>query len=253
MFSRNRDLLSFSIGLASGIISFISLLFTCVGVGLPSWYRGTNANNTDVIVQANLFSACYAPTVNQGIISSTMTCTSYSSFSCSTTSYQNSVLNVTAYISGCTNPTRGSSLYISYPGPIYQILIDDYYRLRSSAALSIVSILFILFSTVSAFITAIIVMNIYLVFLTPIFAFLSVLFGVCCLVTAGSVFNYTGAGFALFVVGILLELIVTTLMSIIAARLNQMGNTDENKEHEQLYTNRIDSPVFVRRVYRRKN
>ena len=65
-----------------------------------------------------------------------------------------------------------------------------------------------LFSTIFSFLTAFIVLNSYFLLISPILACLGVTFGICCLVAAGSVLKYTGAGFALFVVGILIELIV---------------------------------------------
>jgi hypothetical protein len=252
MVSRNRDSISFFVGLTSSIIGIISLLFCCVGVSLTSWYRGTNANNTVIIAEANLFSACFASNVSQGIISIKLICTSYNSFICTTTSYQNNVLNVTSYISGCTNPTNGSSMYLTFNGPIYQILLDDFYRLRSAAALSILSILFIFSSIIFSLVTTFILLNIYLVFLSPILSFIGVIFGTCCLVTSGSVFNYTGTGFALFVVGTLLELIVTTLLSIIAGRLNRMGQNIGSKEDEPIYANSVQSPIIIRRIQKQK-
>jgi hypothetical protein len=257
MVSRNGDKIIFGLGLTCGIIGIISLLLTCIGDGIPSWFVGTNANNTVIIAEANLFYSCFAPNYTQNSNSGSLLCTSYSSFSCSTTSYQNIVLNTTGYLSGCTNPTSGSSLFSTYNGPIYQIFIDDYYYLRSAAALSIVSILFIFFTIIFSFLISFIILNIYLVFLGPILSFLSVIFGVCCLVVAGTVLTYTGAGFALFVVGILLQLIVTVLLSILAGRLNGVKQQAEHTDIEPIYTTRITPPsnktrhtpsVVVRRV-----
>ncbi|CAF0858556.1 unnamed protein product [Rotaria sordida] len=252
MVSRNGDLLSFVLGLTSGIIALISLILTCTGVALPSWYIGTTANNTDVISEANLFYACFASNVSQGSISKTLTCTSYNSYKCSTTSYKNTVLNVTAYISGCINPTNSSSTFLNEVGPIYQILIDDFYRLRNAAIFSIITILCILFSTIFAFLTAIILLNIYLVFLAPILACIGIIFGICCLAFAGSVLNYTGVAFALFVVGVLLEVIVTTLLSIVAGRLNQIEKIVENKDNKQIFTHRSGAPIYFQHVYKRR-
>ncbi|CAF3521380.1 unnamed protein product [Rotaria sp. Silwood1] len=252
MVSRNGDLLSFVLGLTSGIIALISLILTCSGVGFRSWYIGTNANNTDVIVEANLFYACFASNVSQGTSSTKLSCSSYNSYICSTTSYINRVLNVTAYLSGCTNPTNGSSTYLTHVGPIYQILIDDYYRLRNAASFSIITILSIFFSTIFTFLTSIILLNIYFVYLAPILACIGVSFGICCLVFSGSVLNYTGAGFALFVVGVLLEVIVITLSSIVAGRLNQIDKVDENKDNEQMSRHRSTSPIYVRRAHKRR-
>jgi hypothetical protein len=146
----------------------------------------------------------------------------------------------------------GVTDYSSYDGPIYQILLDDFYRLRSGAILSIISILFIFFLIIIAFLTAFIVLNIYLVFLAPILACLGVIFGICCLVTTSPVFNCTGAGFVLFVVGILLELIVITLLSIVAGRLNEIGKQIENKENEPMYVQYGKSPTIVRRIRKRR-
>lgn len=252
MVTRNHDSISFALGLTSGIISLICLILTSVGVAIPSWYQGTNANNTLIIAQANLFYSCFSPNVTLNSISSSLTCTSYTSYSCSTTSYTNTVLNITVYLSGCINPTNGSSLYITYDEPIYQILLDDFYRLRSAAICSIISILFILFTTIFAFLIGFILLNIYLVFLGSILSIISIIFGICCLVIAGSVFNYTGAGFALFVVGILLESIVTLLLSIIAGRLNQMGKNIENTEDEPMYAHPVKSPIIIRRIHKRR-
>jgi hypothetical protein len=77
------------------------------------------------------------------------------------------------------------------------------------------------------------------------------------LVTAGSVLNYTGAGFALFVVGIILEVFVVTLLSIVAGRLNEMrmekndqvGDADADAEFIQDPSNRA---IIVRRVNTRR-
>jgi hypothetical protein len=257
MVSRNSDSISFALGITGGIIAVISLLFTCIGIGLPSWYIGTNANDTITVAQANLFYSCYSPNASQGIVSSTLTCASYNSFSCSTTSYQNSVFNVTAYISGCTNPNSGAAVYSTFDAPIYQTSILSFYRLRAAAALSIISILFIFFSAIFAFLTGIILMNVYIVFIAPILASMAVIFGICGLVTAGSVLNYTGAGFALFVVGIILEVFVVTLLSIVAGRLNEMrmekndqvGDADADAEFIQDPSNRA---IIVRRVNTRR-
>jgi hypothetical protein len=268
MVSRNRDKISFALCLTSGIIGALSLLLTCIGVGIPSWYIGTNANRSIIIAEANLFYSCFAPNFTQNQSVSSLTCTSYSSFSCSTSSYQSSVLNTTVYLSGCTNPTNGSSSFSTYTGPIYQIFIDDFNNLRSGAALSILSILFILFSTIFAFIAAFILMNIYLIFIGPILAFISVIFGISCLAVASSVLYYTGPGFILFLVGILLEFLVTTLLSIVAGRSNERVKQVENNDVEPIYITRItpthhssrvsppyysghvSSPVIIRRVHK---
>ncbi|CAF1022745.1 unnamed protein product [Rotaria sp. Silwood1] len=249
MVSRNDDLLSFVLGLISGVIALISLILTCTGVGLPSWYISTNANNTNIIGEANLFYSCFASNVSQGTSSAALTCTSYSFYTCSTTSYTNTVLNSTAYVSGCTNPTNGSSTYLTDNGPLYQILIDDFYHLRNAAIFSIITILCIFFSTISVFLTSILLLNIYLLFLAPILACLSVIFGICCLGFAGSALNYTGAGFALFTVGVLFEVIVTTLSSIVAGRLNQIEKLNNN---EQSSTHPNGSPIYLRKVYKRR-
>jgi hypothetical protein len=158
------------------------------------------------------------------------------------------IINITAYISGCTNPINGSSSYLYSNGPIYQILLDDFYRLRCAAALSIISIVFIFFPTIFAFLTAFIVLNSYFLLISPILACIGVVFDVCCLVTAGLVFTYTGAGFALFVVGILIELIVIILLSIIAGRLNGM----ENREDQQMYAHSVKSPTIIQRIHKRR-
>jgi len=247
MLSRNRDSIIFGFGLASGIIGIISLLLTSVGVGIPSWYQGKDANNSVIISQSNLFYSCFAPNISSGLI-----CTSYNSYLCSTTSYQNTVLNVTAYISGCTNPINGSSSYLYSDGPIYQILLDDFYRLRCAAALSIISIVFIFFSTIFSFLNAFIVLNSYFILISPILACIGVTFGICCLVTAGSVFTYTGAGFALFVVGVIIELIVIILLSIIAGRLNGMERIMKNREDQQMYTHPVKSPIIIRRIHKQR-
>lgn len=252
MVTRNRDSIIFGLSLTSAIVGIISLILTSVGDGIPSWYQGSNANNTLNIAQANLFYSCFAPNVTSGSVSSSLTCTSYNSFSCSTTSYTNNVLNITAYISGCINPTNGSSLYSTSDGPIYQILLDDFYRLRSAAILSIISILFIFFTIIFSFLTAFILLNIYLVFIGPMLACISVIFGICCLVVAGSVLSYTGAGFALFVVGILIESIVILLLSIVAGRLHGMGKNIANTEDEPMYAHPVKSPIIIRRVLKRK-
>jgi hypothetical protein len=252
MVSRNHDSISFALSLTSGIIAVISLIFTCVGVGLPSWYVGTNANNTIIAAEANLFYSCFASNASQGTISTTFSCTAYSSYVCTTSSYQNTVLNVTASISGCINPTNGSSQYLNFNGPIYQVLIDDFYRIRSAAALSIISILFIFGSIIFSFLISILLLNIYFIFIGPILACLALIFGLCCLATAGAVFNNTGAGFALFFVGIILELIATVLLFIIAGRSLGMTKQGDNKEDEPIFSRRGNSPIIVRRVLKRR-
>ena len=253
MVSRNGDSISFALGITGSIIGLISLLLCCIGVALPSWYIGNNANNTNIVATANLFYSCYAPNATQGNISSTLKCVSYSSYLCSTTSYQNSVFNLTAYIPGCTNPNSDASVYLNFDAPIYQTSIDNFYRLRSAAVLSIISILFILFSIIFGFLTACITMNIYLVLIAPILALIAVIFGICGLVTAGTVFNYTGAGLALFITGILLESIVIVLLSIVAGRLNTTQTKQSFEEKESMFTQRIDStPIIVRRVHKRR-
>lgn len=252
MVSRNSDSISFILCIIGGIIALISLLFTCIGVGLPAWYVGTNANNTIVVAQANLFYSCYAPNATSGVISSKFTCTSYSLYACSTTSYMNNVLNATAYLSGCTNPNSDSSIYSDFDAPIYQTSIDGFYRLRSAAILSIISILFIFFSAIFGFVTGIIILNIYLVFIAPILGTIGAIFGICCLVTAGSVINYTGVGFALFVVGIILESIFVILLSIVAGRLNEKGTRKDINEDETEFMQRSDPAIIVRRAQKRR-
>ncbi|CAF1091108.1 unnamed protein product [Rotaria sp. Silwood1] len=249
MVSRNHDSVSFALGLTGGIIGFISLVFTCIGVALPTWYTGTNANQTVIVAKANLFSSCYAPYTSQGTISSTLNCGSFNSYSCSTTSYQNSVLNITAYTPGCTNPNSEASIYLDFDAPIYQVSTTNFYSLRNAAILSIISILFTLFSTIFGFLTGIIVLNIYLVFIAPIFAFIAVMVGICALALAGSVFNYTGTGFALFVVGVLLETIALPLLSIVAGRLNRSKITNHTSEDEPMFMERDDSSSDIQHVY----
>jgi hypothetical protein len=86
-----------------------------------------NANNTITLPEANLFYSCYTSNGSQVTTSSKLTCISYNSFSCSTTSYQNSVLNVTGYISGCTNPNSDAAIYSGFDAPIYQTSINSFY------------------------------------------------------------------------------------------------------------------------------
>ncbi|CAF2441650.1 unnamed protein product [Rotaria sp. Silwood2] len=249
MVSRNHDSVSFALGLTGSIIGFLSLVFTCIGVALPTWYIGTNANQTIIVAKANLFSSCYAPYTSQEVISSTLNCGSFNSYLCSTTSYQNSVLNITAYSPGCTNPNSDASIYSDFDAPIYQVSTKNFYSLRSAAILSIISILFTLFSTIFGFLTGIILLNIYLVFIAPIFASVAVIFGICALVIAGSVLNYTGVGFALFVVGILLESVALPLLSMVAGRLNSIEITKHTNEDEPMFIERDDSFPDIQREY----
>ena len=233
MVSRNNDKVTFGLALTCAIIGLISVIFTCIGVALPSWYMASNANYTTNVAQANLFYSCFTQNVSQSTTTTTQQCTSYSLYSCSTTSYQNTALNVTVTVSGCTNPSNGSSSYLSYEGPIYQVYIDDFYRIRSAAVLSIISILFIFVATVFALLTALIMLNIYLIFLGPIFSILGVIFGVCCLFTVGSVFPSTGAGYALFIVGILLHCIFILLISLTTGRLINSTKKEVPKSEDQ--------------------
>lgn len=251
MVSRNSDSVSFALGITAGVIAIISLILTCVGISLPTWYVATNANNTIVVGQANLFQACYAPNATQSTTVK-LTCVSYNSYSCSTTSYTNTVLNSTAYLSGCINPNSDSSSYTDYDAPIYQTTIDSFYRIRSAAILGIIAILFIFFSAIFAFLTGIYLFNIYLVFIAPILGTIAVIFGICCLATAGSVIKYSGTGFALFVVGIGLETVFITLSSIVAGRLNEKEVKKYTNEDETEFIQRSDAAIVVRRVPRRK-
>src|SRR5437588_692964 len=123
MVSRNRDSPSLILSIIGCSIGLISVILTCIGVTLPTWYTGINANND-------------------------------------------------------------AAIYFDFDAPIYQISIDNFYRLRAAAALSIVSILFIFFSIIFGLITGIILMNIYIVFIAPILACMAVIFGICCLVVA---------------------------------------------------------------------
>jgi len=247
MVTRNRNRLSNIVGVVSSLIGFISLIFCCVGVGLPSWYQGKNANQTILYAEANLFYSCFLPNATLDWLSNSYKCTSYNSFTCSTTSYLSSILNQTSYISGCINPTSGSSLYLTYDQPIYQILLDDYYRLRSSAILSIISILFIFFSIISSLSIGFVVLRAHVLYIAPIIALLSIIFGISCLVVAGSVLKYTGAGFALFVVGILLETIVVLLLSILSGYLNGSNQFDQRTLKQP-----VRSPIFIQRVRKRR-
>ncbi|CAF1329957.1 unnamed protein product [Rotaria sordida] len=249
MVSRNNNSISFALGLTGGILGFMSLVFTCIGVALPTWYIGTSADQTVIITKANLFSSCYAPYTSQGIISSTLNCGSYNSYSCSTTSYQNSVLNITSYSPGCTNPNSEASIYLDFDAPIYQFSMTNYYNLRSAVILSIISILFTLFSTIFGFLTGLILLNIYLVFIAPIFACIALIFGICTLVIAGSVLNYTGVGFILFVVGILLESISLVLLSIVAGRLNSVEAKNHTNDNEPMFIERDDTSPDIQHEY----
>ena len=250
MFSRHHDLVTLVLCIIAAVIGLLALLFTCVGDGIPSWYMGYNVNNTINVAQANLFYACFAPVASDG--SSSMSCTSYSSYSCSTISYQRTILNSTSLLTGCLNPTNGSSSYLTFVGPIYQVLIDDYYRLRGAAALSIVAILFIFAAIVSSFIMAFIQMDIYLLFLGPIFALIAVIVGVCCLVLAGSVLNYTGAGFALYTVGILLEIFAMALLFLVAGRWLRSWRSSYQQDSERVFERRPKSPIIIRRIHTRR-
>ena len=252
MVSRNGDTISFTLGIVGGIIALIALLLTCAGVALPSWYVGTNANGSVILTQANLFSACYVANGTQATTSSKLTCVPYSSFSCSTTSYLNSQFNITTYIAGCTNPNNDSAIYYDSIAPIYQTTTDSFYRLRAAAALSIVSIVFIFFSVIFGFLTGVILLNIYLSYIAPVLATIAVMFGICGLVLAGSVFNYTGTGFAIFTVGILLETIAILLFAIIAGRLNMRGIRKDTAEDESMFVERSNGPMIVRRVPKRR-
>ena len=244
MFSRHYDLVTLVLCIVAAVIGLIALLFTCVGDAIPSWYMGYDVNNAINVAQANLFYACFTP-----VVSSSMSCTSYSAYSCSTISYQKTILNSTSLLTGCLNPTNGSSSYLNFAGPIYQIPIDDYYRLRGAAALSIVAILFIFAAIVFSFIMAFIRMDIYLLFLGPIFALIAVIVGVCCLVLAGSVFNYTGAGFALYTVGILLETFVMALLFLVAGLWLRRWRSSYGQESERVFERRPQSPIIVRRIH----
>ena len=251
MVSRNGDSISFALGITGGILALIALILTCIGVALPSWYIATNANNTLTLAQCGLFSSCYIGNVGQATSTSTFTCVSYSSYICSTSSYRHSVLNVTGALSGCINPNSDASIYSSIDAPIYQTSIDDFYRLRAAAVLSIISILFIFFSIIFAFLSGVIILNIYLVFISPILTILALIFGICGLIVVGSVFSYNGAGFALFSVGILLECIVISLLSIVAGRLNGMRMRSGIHEDEA-FLHPSDSYNTVRQVQKRK-
>jgi hypothetical protein len=253
MVSRNGDSISLALGITGGIIALISLILCCTGIGLPTWYVDTNANNTVIVAEANLFYSCYAQNASQATTSSTFKCASYSSYICSTTSYQNSVLNVTTYLPGCTNPNSDSVVYLNFNGPIYQTTTNSFYNLRTAAILSIISILFTFASAIFGFVTGIITMNIYLALIGPIVACFAVIFGICCLVVAGGVFNITGSGSALFVAGLILELIVVPILSIMAGRLNNIQGRKYTEENEAILTQRSGStPIIVRRVHKRR-
>lgn len=231
MVSRNHDKVTFGLALTCAILGLIAVLFTCIGVALPSWYMAYNSNYTINVAQANLFYSCFASNPSQS--PSNQICTSFSSYACSTTSYQNTALNVSSTISGCINPANGSSSYLSYDGPIYQVYIEDFYRIRSAAVLSILSILFLFTTAVFALLTALLILNIYLILLGVIFSFIALIFGVCCIITAGSVFPSTGAGYALFCVGVLLQTIVVLLLSLTTGRLLDTTKKDLNKSDDQ--------------------
>lgn len=252
MVSRNGDSVSFALGITGGILALIALILTCIGVALPSWYIGSNANNTLTLAQCGLFSSCYIPNVSQTTTSSsTFTCVSYSSYVCSTSSFRQNVLNVTGSLPGCINPNSDAAIYSNIDAPIYQTSIDDFYRLRAAAVLSIISILFIFFSIIFAFLSGVIILNIYLVFIAPILTILALIFGICGLIVAGSVFSYNGAGFALFAVGILFECVIIVLLSIVAGRLNGMRMRSGIPEDEA-FLHPSDSYSTVRQVQKRK-
>ena len=253
MVSRNGDTVTFALGIAGGILGLLAFILTCVGVALPSWYIASNANNTLTVGQCGLFTACYIPNVSSSTTTtSTFTCVSYSSYVCSTSSYRTSAFNITATLSGCVNPNSDAASYSTFDAPIYQTVIDDFYRLRAGAVLSIISILFTFFSFIFTLLSGLIVLNIYLVFIAPILAILAIIFGICCLVVVGSVFTYSGAGFALFTVGIVLESMATILSAIIAGRLNGMRLHAGASGEESVFLQPIDSYSGVRRVQKRK-
>ena len=253
MVSRNGDTFSFAFGIIGGVLALLALVLTCIGLGLPSWYVANNLNGTLTLAQANLFSTCYVPNATQTTKTSEQTCVSFASFSCSTSSYFYSIFNASTYASGCTNPNRDSGTYYDFDGPIAQTPIDSFYRLRASAALSIVSILFIFCSAIFGLLTAIVLLNVYLVFIAPVLATFAVVFGVCCLVLAGSVFNYTGTGFALYVAGILLETIALLLLALVAGRLNAIGMKKSNEEEEEaMVPEHPNQRVLVRRMQKRR-
>lgn len=251
MVSRNGDSISFRLGITGGIIALIALILTCIGVGLPSWYIASNANHTLTLAQCGLFSSCYIANASQTTASSTFTCVAYSSYVCSTSSFRQTVLNVTGSISGCINPNSDAAIYSSIDAPIYQTSIEDFYRLRAAAVLAIISILFIFFAMIFAFLSGVIILNVYLVFIAPILTVLALIFGICGLAVAGSVFSYNGAGFALFTVGILLECIVICLLSIIAGRLNGMRMRSGMLDDEA-FLHSSDSYNNVRQIQKRK-
>ena len=116
MVTRNSDSTIFALGLIAGIIGVISLLCTCIGVALPSWYIGFSADRSTVLAQANLFYSCYAPNATQGSKSPTLTCVSFGSFTCTKSAYQTIVLNSANVHSGCLNPNSESSVYSGFWG-----------------------------------------------------------------------------------------------------------------------------------------
>ena len=145
-------------------------------------------------------------------------------------------------------------LYIQvFGGPVYQISGYKFYRLRSSAVFSVMSIVFTFAATLFGFLSTCSLLNIYLAFIAPILITFAVIFGVACLITAGSVFDYAGLGLALFLVGVIIELIVGILLSAIAGRWN--GNTIKRYSQEEdttMLTQRPDSsPTVVRRVLKK--
>ena len=248
MFSRNHEKILFVLGLCGSIISLISLIVTSIGVALPSWYRHSNSNQTILLAEANLFYTCFAPTIS----STTLICTSYDSYQCSTTSFEKSVWNITSLLPGCINPTNGSSLYSTFDGPIYQIFLDDYYRIRTAAVLSILSIIFIFVTGILGLFIALIVLHNYLVILAPISSSISIIFGLCCLITTASVFPYVGAGFALYSVGILLQILVLPLLSISVGWFYRTKTSDQIKNAEPFQMQRGESPIIIRRIRTRR-
>ena len=253
MVSRNKNQFVFRLGLISAVIGAIGLILCCVGVGLPSWYLAFNANNTINVAQANLFYACFIQNFSQTTGTPSQVCTAYTLYSCSTSAYQNSALNVTVSLSGCTNPSNGSAAYAAYAGPISQVSIDDFYQIRSAAALSIVTILFLFVSGVFSLLVALLKLNLLLVFLPSIFGVIGVIFGVACLELTGSVFISNGTGYILYIVGVALYLPVILLMSIVAGRMCSPGSGEESNEDEDLFHRTDSAPVVhARRVIKRR-
>lgn len=252
MVKRNDDQWSFRLGLISCVIGAISLVLTCVGVALPSWYLGQSANNTINYAQANLFYSCFTQNFTQNSSTPTQVCTAYSLFTCSTGAYQKTVLNVTASVSGCLNPTNGSAAYASFDGPIYQVYLDDYYLLRSAAALSIVAILFLFVATLFSLLVGLLKLNIFLVILPSIFGVLGIIFGAVCLELSGSVFISDGIGYILYIIGILLHLVLIILMSIVAGRTCSARNKQDDSDEHLVGRDANGSAVHVRRVLKRR-